>query len=76
MSINPQFILGKDGLPTNVVISFEEWQSLEERIPESVPTWQMEESLRRMAAYKANPASAIPLEDFLKQLDEEDAAEL
>jgi hypothetical protein len=76
MSITPQYIYGKDGLPTNVVISFEEWQELRQQVSMDVPEWQVEESRRRVNAYYANPSSAIPIEDFLKELDEEDAGEL
>ena len=72
MNINPQFILGKDGLPSNVVISFEEWQALSEKMPDIVPDWQKAESIRRLAAYHAAPSSAIPFDDFLKALGMEE----
>lgn len=76
MSINPQFILGKDGLPTNVVISFEEWQLLYEQVPGMVPEWQIKESLQRLAAYKADPSTATSMDDFLKELGIDDAEEI
>ena len=76
MSINPQFILGKDGLPTNVVISFEEWQLLYEKVPGMVPEWQIKESLQRLAAYKADPPTATSMDDFLKELGIDDAEEI
>ncbi len=76
LNFNPQFIYGKDGLPTNVVLSYEEWAMLQEQLPMAIPQWQIDESMRRMAAYNANPESAILLDDFLKQLDADDAAEV
>lgn len=69
MGITPQFIYGKDGLPTNVVISFEEWQRLQESSSHQPPAGQMKETQRRILHAKANPESLIPLDDFLKEFD-------
>lgn len=72
MGISPQFIYGKDGLPTNVVISFEEWQQLQDQMAIDVPLWQIEETLRRLAEYRVNPGAARSLESFLGDLTAED----
>ncbi len=41
-----------------------------EILEEPVPEWQKQESLKRLAEMKTNPASQISEKDFFKALDE------
>ena len=43
-----------------------------EIIEDPVPEWQKKETLKRLAAMKANPSATINEQDFLKAMDEED----
>ncbi len=43
-----------------------------EIIEETIPAWQKEETLRRLADMKTNPSSVINEDEFLKILDKED----
>lgn len=43
-----------------------------EIVEDEVPQWQQDETMRRLAAFEADPSSAISKEAFFAALDQDD----
>ncbi len=69
-----QYIQDFNGATTAVIVPIEEWNKITEKHSdiEDLPEWQKNFIDHRLDLYEKNPGNVIPLEEFLKQMDEED----
>ncbi len=75
-----QYIADKAGHTTAVQIQIpiDQWEDIRKKYEgiesefTDVPNWQQEMILQRKAYYEQHPEKLIPLDDFLKKLDEDE----
>ncbi len=70
-----QYLQDKNGTTTAVLIPIDEWKRITEKYNdlEEIPQWQKDLIDDRLKHLKKNPQSVTSLEDFLTDLDTEDA---
>ncbi len=72
-----QYISDSKGRTTGVFIPVKEWEKLKEKYEDleetadTVPEWHKDILRERLAAYRANPAIAIPFDDAMDALENE-----
>ena len=73
-----QYVSDSLGQTTAVLISIEDWQLLRKKHPDvdelegDLPQWQKDIIDERMQLLKDHPEQVTTLEDFLKELDNDD----
>jgi hypothetical protein len=72
-----QYITNEHGETTAVIIPIEDWLGITNRLAEipqengDLPPWQKEILDERMKFMRENPDCFVPLDDFLKEMEEE-----
>lgn len=73
--MNLQYLRDSDGNMTAVVVPIEDWNKISEKFVglEELPQWQKDVIDMRLDFVKNHPDKLIPLEDFLAELDTNEA---
>ena len=74
-AMNLQYLQDNNGNTTAVVIPIEEWNKFTEKYSdlEELSQWQKNIVDQRLDMLKNHPDQLVPLEDFIKELDKDDA---
>ena len=74
-AMNLQYLQDNNGNTTAVVVPIEEWNKFTEKYSdlEDLPQWQKNIVDQRLDRLKNHPDQLVPLEDFIKELDKDDA---
>ena len=70
-----QYLQDNNGNTTAVVVPIEEWNRFTEKYKdlEELPQWQKNIIDQRLDLIKNHPEELVPLEDFMKELDTDEA---
>lgn len=76
--MTPQFTYDSKGNAVGVFLPIEDWNRLKKNLPatDELPQWQKDILDHRMMLIQQNPASVMPLEDFIAEMEKEAGEEI
>ena len=76
--MTPQYTYDNNGNAVGVFLPIEDWNRLKKNLPanDELPQWQKDILDHRMMLIQQNPASVMPLEDFIAEMEKEAGEEI